>query len=448
MTTIVKRLSVLTLAGFLLVFMISGGRTHAQDGSQATAPAITNLPASQPVIQGTVSGAQEKSAGAAGSYCWPQTDASKPECDVIDDPAPTAPIVVNNNDGILFTLDPAVPGPASLKGILLDDKTADDGVSQVDLSATGGIFTVESLNPGPHRLQITAVYPGDVEGNQPFVTYLFTLSVGGVTPNATIEATPVDAVLPTVEQPTDVVATPVVVEPTVEQPTDVVATPVVVEPTVEAPTAVEPTIEPTVAEPTATQAQPTIEQPTTDTQVVVPPTVAPTIAPTVVPPTAEQPTAQSVNIAPTAAQLVVATPAPATTSSSGGTNVTVPTINVPPASLIVNARTFDPIAYNTCVKGDLGGTVCINRPTNTTIQKVFAAAGDVAQITFGGPRPTSITVMQLSADGTKTIGTQSLQGDNLVLYTLPAANGNFILDIQIVYPEGKVDYFFRLAIGG
>ncbi len=407
MITIVKRLSVLALAGFTLVFIINGERTQAQDSSQAT-PAATpaanaNLPAAQPVIRGIVNGSQTQVTGVPGSYCWPQANASTPECDVIDNPQPTTAVTVNNGDGILFTTDPAAPGPASFKGILLDDKNADGEQPQIDLTATGGIFTVDSLDAGPHRLQVTAVYPGDVEGNQPFVSDVFLLTVGAEAANATAPATAVVAVLPTVEQAATASAEP-------------------------------PTIEPTNTE---AAVQPTVAQPS------VAPTA--TIAPTTEPPT---PTSGSAPIQPTIAPPTVAsTPVPPTAASNTGTNVTVPEINVPPVELIVNGRTFDPIAVNTCVQGSGGETVCINRPTNTTVQRVFAAPGDVAQINFKGPRPTSITVTQLSSDGTKTIGKQTIQGDNLVLYTLPSVNGNFVLDIQIVYPQGKVDYFFRLAIG-
>ncbi len=343
---------------------------------------------------------------------------------MIDNPQPTTAVTVNNGDGILFTTDPAAPGPASFKGILLDDKNADGEQPQIDLTATGGIFTVDSLDAGPHRLQVTAVYPGDVEGNQPFVSDVFLLTVGAEAANATAPATAVVAVLPTVEQAATASAEP----PTIE------------------PTNTEAAVQPTVAQPSATDtaAPPTVA---VETATAVPPTVAPTatIAPTTEPPT---PTSGSAPIQPTIAPPTVAsTPVPPTAASNTGTNVTVPEINVPPVELIVNGRTFDPIAVNTCVQGSGGETVCINRPTNTTVQRVFAAPGDVAQISFKGPRPTSITVTQLSSDGTKTIGKQTIQGDNLVLYTLPSVNGNFVLDIQIVYPQGKVDYFFRLAIG-
>jgi hypothetical protein len=427
MTTIMKRLFVLTLAGLVLVGMISGERARGQDSSQATPAATqaanTNLPSAKPVISGTLNNTQVT--GMAGSYCWPQVDTSIPQCDVVDDPQPTTPVLVSGGDGILFTTNPASPGPDAFKGTLLDDKNADGEQPQVDLKATGGIFTVENLSTGPHRLAITAIYPGDVEGNQPFVTYVFLLTTHGEPASATPPATEAE--------PTVGPASPTA---PAEQPT--------VEPTLTAQTP--PTTEPVQPTATVAEVQPTETAQTPPTTEV--PAVEPTLTPTATLEPVIEPTSTASSgsvVEPTVVEPTANTP-PTVVTVNTGNSVSIPTINVPPVTLIVNGRSFEPIAVNTCVQGSQGETICVNRPTNTVVQRVFAAPGDVAQIKFDGPRPTSMTVTQLSSDGTRTIGKQTVQADNLVLYTLPAANGNFILDINIIYPNGKADYFFRLAI--
>ena len=122
-------------------------------------------------------------------------------------------------------------------------------------------------------------------------------------------------------------------------------------------------------------------------------------------------------------------------------------MTVYPVVSIVAGRTYDPIAVNICVKGSQDETVCVSRPTKTTIQRILAVPGSVAQFNFQGPRPTAITVTQYSSDGSTLIGKQTLLPDNLVLYTLPGNTGTFVLNVEITYPDGKANYYFRFNIG-
>jgi hypothetical protein len=395
MTTLIKRLNLFALLMLALVFILYGSNLPAR----ATVPLQATpdvLPTTQPAIIGTLNGTPVE--GTPGSFCWPQADGT-PLCDFVDDPQPTTPITVANGDAIVFTVDPASPAPQTLRGTLLDDKNADGDVLETDLTATGGVYTIQNLSDGTHRLQIDALYPG-TEQSQPFVAYVFLLQVG-VSSSAPV-ATPevVGEVTPTETTP----------EPVATEPAPADATPVV-----------EATAAATeqVAQPVATQ--PSIVEPT-----VVPPTIAPTVAP------------------PTATPLPLPTNVPTTVPvTDGGITATIP---IPPVRLIVGGRRYEAIAINACAVGSTGETICINRPAQSAVLRIEAASGDAAQVDFGGPRPTAFVLTFYTADGTKVLSKQEVRPDNLVLYNLPTNAGNYVVSAEISFPDGKATYYFQLAI--
>lgn len=450
MTTRVKSLPALTLIGVMLVCVLFSSSIPARQTVAATTVAATvattaaniptaapatsaaantgsaALPSTRPTIHATLKGTEVQ--GIAGSYCWP--DAS-PQCDFQDDPQPTTPINVASGDTIAFTIDPASPTPTNLMGTLLDDKTADGDLKTVDLTASEGSFTVDStLTSGSHRLAVEAIYVGSIQGNKPFVTTVYLLTMGGTaaTGAGTPAAVSTQAAAPTTAattQPTLAVSTATPVAPT-ETPT----TQAPVQPSVAAtfiPVTAAATVA-TTAAPTATQVPPT-----------VPPTVAPTIPPTTAPPTASNGTPGQ----PPAAVTVVVT-----AETSGTELPPISTATVPPLQLIVGGRNYDFIAVNACAVGAGGSTLCVNQPANANAPRVVALPNDAAQIAFQGPRPTAIQVSILTSDGVKTISSTALPPDNLSLYTLPANAGSYVLAIEITYPSGKATYYYRLDITG
>ena len=439
MATTVKRLFIISSVGVMLALILWGSGAPARPSiaqtpeatpeaasaeSQEATPEVTpaemqaaKLPSARPVIRAEVNGATVE--GLAGSYCWPQP-APSAQCDLVDEPQPTESIAVTEGTSLQFLVDPASPAPAAWRAILLDDKGLDGNPRQIDLN--DGTFMVEGLTPGLHRLVAEVIYTGEDADNQPFVDYVFLLQVGEAvamaTEAATMEATPEVAVPPLV--PTDTPSAPIeTVEATLETtPEDTAEAPV--DTTPEPPVTDEATVETSQPVSTAEDAPTIIPSPTSAPL----PTEAPTatvVPPTVVPLATEQPT-----LAPLATEAAAPSTAPA-------------------QAVIVGGRSYDPIAVNTCL---LGGTEpCTSRPYNAAAERIFAAPGDTAQVVFKGPRPTAITVSVLSADGITLINKQPLPPDNLVLYTLQDMPGNFVLSVEIVWPQGKATYFYRLTIG-
>ncbi len=430
MTTFAKRLPVFVMIGVLLTLMMAGGGAPLHlsiAATDAATPAQAAQTTQQPTIQVTLNSAPVQ--GIPGSYCWPQTG-DAPQCDIVPDPQPAVPVTVAQGDTLMVTVAPAAPQPTKLSAKLLDDKNADGEIQQFDLLTTGGAFTVPALTGGSHRLLVTAFYPTDPVVGEPFVSSAYLLIVAGEAAG-TVEAQPTEqvegtaAVVATSEGvPTEVAVTEIPTEISTEvAPTEVAVTEV---PTEVAPTEVAVTEAPTTV--SVTEIAPT----STPFQLASSPT--PELFPTVTPGTV------SGGAVPTEQPTSAAFPPTATLAVSG--------VNIAPAAVvIVGGRTFDPIAVSACVLGDAGEQTCVNRPSNASVERVFAAPGDVAQINFPGPRPTTLSVSLLSSDATQVIDKQTLTPDNLVLYMLPTTPGSFVLSVDVTWPNGKSTYYYRLVIG-
>jgi len=451
MAIFIRRLSLLALVGILLAAGLWRGGSQNNVLAQGTAPAAPaatqaaqapgNPPATKPVVNGSLNGAPVQ--GLAASSCWPPSDPSAALCDLNQDPQPTTPINVNEGDNLVFTVDPASPPPSALIGTLLDDKDADGQKRpSIDLMKIGGIFVVTGLNATitNHRLVVTASYPPDSQGDQLYVDYAFllvtspsgpaTAAAGGPSGGATVA--PSDT--PPALLPATVAATQALAGPTQEV--------AVASPTLEiAATQVELATQPVVVTATPSGLSPETAVPTTPVATLVPP-VLPSATPLPLP-TLAQPTAEQLNPTPIPALPQGGSTGP--TTGQGNVQL-IPGVSVPATVLIVEGRAFDAIAVNSCVQGTQGETVCVNHPTDTTSIAAFGVAGDVAQINFKGPRPTAVTVTLFSSDGTTVINKQTLQADNLVLYSLPSAAGDFVLNVDIVYPGGSATYYFRLNL--
>lgn len=486
MTKTVKRLSVISLVSILLAVVVFSGSVPARFSNAATAAATSeaaaagtqaaaNLPATKPVIQVELNGSQI--AGLVGSSCWPNAN---PECNFVDDPQPDQGISVANGDTLTVKVDPNTPVPQTLQATLLDDKETSGDPKLLDLATTNGVFKVDGLSDGNHRLQIDAIYTGELSGSQPFVTYVYLLKVGaGAGSSTSASGTSAATVVATAAvSETAVVTTAATVSTVAPATAEATASPAATQaatsvattaattaaPATSATTvatqaatvktqaatmavsAVVVTTAPTVAPTTQPLATTAVPSPTPIAPTVVP-TVAPTTAPTVVPTTV--PATEATVVASTAetaatAEVVPASPTPTTSGAPAGSARPV----APAMTLVVSGRNYTPIAVSACVLGDGGEQTCVNRPQNAAAQRIVAGMGDVAQINFKGPRPISALVNIASSDGTTILNKQSLRPDNLMLYNLPTTPGSYILSVEVTWPMGKATYYYRLAVAG
>jgi hypothetical protein len=453
MATTVKRLFILSSVGLVLALILCGSGAPARPSTAQTPeatlevmpeatsaetpeaaspePPAAALPSTRPVIRAEVNAATVE--GVPGSYCWPQP-APSAQCDLVDDPRPTESIAVAEGTPVKFLAEPAEPAPASWRAILLDDKGLDGNPRQTDL--IDATFMVEGLSAGLHRLVAQAIYTGESAENQPYVEYAFLLEVGESVAMATQAATEVSTQAPTEAATPEAVVPPLV-------PTDTPAAPIETSVPVETMEATpESTAEGTAETPVAMTPEVSgTEEPTVEaTQPVSTAEVAPTLipSPTSVPLPTEAPTATVVP--PTIPPVVTEQP----TAAPVATEAAVPS-TAPAQAVIVAGKSYDPIAVNACLPG--ATEPCTTRPYNAAAERIFASPGDTAQIVFKGPRPTAITVSTRSADGITLINQQSLPPDNLVLYIVQDMPGNFVLSVEIVWPQGKATYFYRLTVG-
>ncbi|MCC7448406.1 MAG: hypothetical protein IT324_13375 [Anaerolineae bacterium] len=516
MTPLIKRLPVLALAAVLLALVLYGGRAPIHYTIAATEPA--GLLAARPVIQAQVNG--QTFEGTPGSYCWPSAQAA-PACDFVDDPQPTDAISVAAGDTITFQVVGASGGgaatapattvtpPADMVAVLLDDQNADGVPRQVNLSQTDGIFTVEDLTPGPHRIAVDALYTAEGSEDQPFVRYVFLLQVGQESASAPTTAaggTSAPTRAATTAAPSARTAQPTVATRAVTAAATTQApaatTPAATTAVAVAATAtLAPTTQAGVI--TATQPQAAVTEEATPAAETAIPTTSPTTSP-IVPTNVPTDTPVPIIATPTLTQIpptptvIPASPTtevlPTLTASPTGTDTPLPLPTVEPMtptpdvgtaitpaetpqtvivvvtgtpmtvvvtatpvaggavlpeqSVIVGGRRFEPIAVSVCVLGQGGEQICVNRPQNANAERITAAAGDVAQLNFNGPRPTSLIVSLLTAEGNTVINKQTLSPDNLVLYGLPTRPGSYVFSVEVNWPQGKAIYYYRLVIGG
>jgi hypothetical protein len=186
-------------------------------------------------------------------------------------------------------------------------------------------------------------------------------------------------------------------------------------------------------------------------------TLAPPASPTQVPPTATNtetstPTATATaTLTPTATATFTSTFTATATETSTATftpTLTPTATNIAPDHVVrVGGREFYPIRFTVLTTNANGESVQISRPNPQGSFRVVAGPKDTAQLAFNGPRPETLTVKLLSADGTAVITEQPLPPDNLALYTLPTQQGNYVLEIRVSYGNQVSTYFYRLQVG-
>jgi hypothetical protein len=449
LSALIGGLLILTIVGHTFALPIAAqnldSTASATDVPESTAAATANfaaLPPTAPTIQVMLGG--RPLVGITGSACWPQPG-DQAACNFLDDPRPPTSASATSADSLLITVTPADPAPTAIMVKLLDDADPATGDPMtIDLTAAGGKYDLQTLTPGAHRVEVDVIY--DDGASQPFVSYVYLLNVGGAvalnttaTLNATAETGSQEtATLAATESAVETGTTSTTVT-TVS--TQAVATETLASTTAAIGKTATSSLLATTAAPAATLAATTAILATT----AIPPTTA-----IVLPPTA---TLSVPGTTATATPTLIPTLAETSATASGltPTNVTsaglTPTSVAPVLSVVVGGHSFGAIAISTCVTGTDGAQVCIRRPTTSATDRIQASPGTAAQIQFAGPRPLSITVKLLSADGLKLIKQQTITPDNLVLYTLPTTMDTYLLSIQIKWLSGDATYFYRLSIG-
>lgn len=237
-------------------------------------------------------------------------------------------------------------------------------------------------------------------------------SVAAATSEATDEAT----------QAATIVATQAATQPVTQEATAAItmtATPVATQAATVEPTRGTPAVSPQPVTPTATPVQPTPDVP--------PPLPTDTVVAPITP-TPFSPTAPPAPTLPSATPLAVT---PATATPTG-----------PSLILLVGGTEFDPIAVTEC---NAAGQ-CQSRVLEARVARAISVPGAVSQIAFTGPRPTAVAVNLFTGDAKTVLNTQRLPADNVVLYIMPAAPGNYVLSVELGVPEGTLTYFFRLLV--
>lgn len=442
--------------------------------------------------------------------CLPQPRPGAQECTFAEVPDQLSPLTASTGSKLIFKVDPIDPPPLSLIAQfapVADDLVK---APELDLLPAKGEFAV-SMAVGNYTVQVIAAYPNPSGGEYYVkagfdltVTAADPSATSAVTVAATVAATDAATSAATADLIGVVTATPDVAAPTVATSsvsTTEASTTVPIAPAATA--TVDASVVPataTVASETATpvnivtesatpivavaSATPDAAGPTLDltvgfvdltataianraTEIIAAVTqtaaaqanvtLAPSASPTALPPTATNtetatPTATATaTLTATATATFTATFTPTATATSTATftpTLTPTATNIAPDHVVrVGGREFYPIRFTVLTTNTNGDSVQISRPNPRGSFRIVAAPKDTAQIAFSGPRPETLTVKLLSADGTAIITEQPLPPDNLTLYTLPTQPGNYVLEIRVSYGNQVSTYFYRLQVG-
>jgi hypothetical protein len=375
-------------------------------------PVAAQAPA-KPIIRAKVG--EQTFAGVPGSYCWPDA-ASQLTCEIIENFDLTVNIPVKPGDSLAFVIDP-IPEAGkleSIKAILLDDFDAKGEPKSFDLTALNATFTIPAeLKPGKQRIQAEVVYVPDPNGDQSFVSTVFMLNIEGATAIAALPTPPAPGVeaTPQATQAATQAATQDAIPPATQAATQ--------EP---APVATQAATQDTPAQtptPTVTETPAPTELPVTATPI---PTVAPTLAPTVPPPTA--------------------TPA----AVAGNLTLPSPDQIVPPLTLSINGKDFQPIAIEGCQVNTTGARICVTSAVNTNAPIAEATTGSDGVYIFKGAQPTTVRLTTRASDGIKVLAETAAPANTAIVVTFPTAPGRYVMSVEVNYPGGRGTYFFRVSV--
>lgn len=405
------------IGAMVLLSMVSGILPTLAQTAAPTAPATAQTTAVKPVIHAQLNGSPLD--GTASSYCWPQPGQNP--CVLVGDPQPSSFTPVKPGDLITFSVDPGADAPATFIGQLLDDPDASGSPTQIDLTNSKGLYSIDPTLPsGSQRIEVQVSYPPAPDGSQNYVAYVFGLEV----PNSSIAAngtgTAAASASAIAAVPTEVTATAISSTANTQESTS----------SGSATSAKEPTNTGTSVPAKATTQTPTATVPPTMTVAPTATPIPPTNTPTAIPPT-DTPT-----------EVPSPTAVPGISVLTSSPNGIVPTL-----SLLVGGKTFNPVAITAVLQDSSGALITVTRPLDTSTPFVIATAGSDAQVQFSGPQPVSELITLLSADASKVIVQQPITAPNtLILYTLPAKAGLYALYVAVQWPQGQATYIFRLQI--
>jgi hypothetical protein len=121
---------------------------------------------------------------------------------------------------------------------------------------------------------------------------------------------------------------------------------------------------------------------------------------------------------------------------------------LPPLSVLAQGILYTPVAISGCLITPNEAPRCANGPVDSSRTSMVASPNDAAQVTFGGPRPSSIVANLFSGNAVTLQRSDRLAADNVALYTLPNLPGTYVLEIEVTWEGGTAIYFFRLSVTG
>jgi hypothetical protein len=352
-------------------------------------------------------------------------------------------ITVPAGEPVHFVIDGTAP--QNVTATLLDGP----GGMQTLGSTTDVAYTVPQEN-GRYRVQVNVEY-ADVEGSPSYVSYVFGLDVG----TGTAVAAAMTAEVETVTEVPEITPT---IEPSATPTSEPSATPTkepspTLEPTATTgskptlpPLTVEVTLETEEAElmPAVTQE---VETPLATAEIEATEAVIPVVTPTVFVP---QPAVTNTS-EPQAPTESFPTPLPTTvTETPNGTPTQALVIapsEVPSMSLFFAGRTYEPIGYRFCQRSASGESLCLELPTeNASARRISFQRGAATQLRIGGDRPTEVRIEYLSDEGQPTGQPEIKRGDNIILFSITAEPGTYILATRVVWADYESTYFFRISV--
>jgi hypothetical protein len=195
---------------------------------------------------------------------------------------------------------------------------------------------------------------------------------------------------------------------------------------------------------TPTQVPEATEAPTEEP--VIEPTKAPivaataTLAPTVTPPPPVLPTTAPQGTLPTA--LPTAAPPTALPVEAGGEAA-------PPAVVVINGgQTFLPAGTEYCYSAAGVGETCAETPVSPESEYILVNNGDTLRIDAADGGPETMIISLHSNDLTTEFQRVTIPGNAVSLHTISGTPGNYVLQIEAVWPGGEATYYFRLQIVG
>jgi len=337
--------------------------------------------------------------------------------------------------------------PMSTEEMIMETEEAIEPVAEETQDMMGNDATQEAMPPVPTQEvleestpEMTEAAPMETAEATTEATEIATDAVPDTTEEPVVEETEVAQATEATEEPTPEV-TPEVAETTPE-PTEE-ATEVATEVTPEA------TEEPVAEEPEATEE--TTPEPTeeaTQPQTGAAPTA--TTVPLVVGGNTDTDNESAADARPTSTTVPLVAQGQV---DNAGNNATPPPANIPQpaeapdAILIASARSFVPAGGNFCQIDDSGAETCTEIVIAEAPRPLSVISGSAVQFRVSDTvRPATVTFVLRNANTLEEIGTDTRQGNALILFNVIAPDGTYILEVTTDWGRTTATYFFRIQV--